>query len=101
MNDERDRTESHPDLVALLRGELTNAETLQVADHLDTCETCRADLAETAVGHALLEGRRRVLRCDRAHKMAVLHWLGQAGLADLQVQEPSLEDVYFGLKEAA
>lgn len=44
---------------------------------------------------------RRVLRCDRAHKMAVLHWLGQAGLADLQVQEPSLEDVYFGLKEAA
>ena len=24
---------------------------------------------------------RRVLRCDRAHKMAVLHWLGQAGLA--------------------
>jgi Anti-sigma-K factor rskA, C-terminal/Putative zinc-finger len=52
----------HPDLVALLRGELSNAETLDVAEHLDECEACRADLADTAVGHALLSGAGRTLQ---------------------------------------
>ncbi|MBE0587469.1 MAG: ABC transporter ATP-binding protein, partial [Hydrogenophaga sp.] len=41
------------------------------------------------------------LRCPREHKMRVLAWLGGAGLSDLQIHEPSLEDVYFGLREAA
>lgn len=36
----------------------------------------------------------------REHKMRVLQALGNAGLQDLVVHEPSLEDVYFGLKEA-
>ncbi len=50
----------HPDLVGLLRGELTNTEVIETGDHLDGCPSCRADLAETAVGHALLSsaGRR-------------------------------------------
>jgi anti-sigma-K factor RskA len=52
----------HPDLTALLRGELSNANVTQVADHLDGCEECRQDLAETAVGHALLTGATRTLR---------------------------------------
>lgn len=52
----------HPDLVALLRGELSNAETLRVAEHLDECDECRADLADTAVGHALLSGAGRTLQ---------------------------------------
>jgi hypothetical protein len=52
----------HPDLTALLRGELSNADVTEVADHLDGCEECRQDLAETAVGHALLTGTTRTLR---------------------------------------
>jgi hypothetical protein len=52
----------HPDLTALLRGELSNAGVTEVADHLDGCEECRQDLAETAVGHALLTGTTRTLR---------------------------------------
>ena len=69
---------------------------------LHALDQCRPDaLAGAALDWQPVTADQRVLRCDRAHKMAVLHWLGQAGLADLQVQEPSLEDVYFGLKEAA
>jgi hypothetical protein len=52
----------HPDLMALLRGELSNAQVTEVADHLDGCAECRQDLAETAVGHALLTGTTRTLR---------------------------------------
>lgn len=51
----------HPDLVALLRGELSNADVTEVADHLDACEECRQELADTAVGHALLTGTTRTL----------------------------------------
>lgn len=40
------------------------------------------------------------LRCPREHKMRVLAWLVNAELSDLQIHEPSLEDVYFGLREA-
>ncbi len=52
----------HPDLTALLRGELSNADVTEVADHLDHCDECRQDLADTAVGHALLTGTARSLR---------------------------------------
>lgn len=51
----------HADLMALLRGELSNAHVTEVADHLDHCEECRQDLAQTAVGHALLTGTSRTL----------------------------------------
>ena len=44
----------HLDLVALLRGELTNAETLAAEDHLAGCAACRDDLVVTVTGHALL-----------------------------------------------
>ena len=52
----------HPDLMALLRGELSNAHVTEVAVHLDHCEECLQDLAETAVGHALMTGTSRTLR---------------------------------------
>ena len=52
----------HPDLVALLRGELSHADVTEVGDHLDCCDECRHELAETAVGHALLTGTTRTLR---------------------------------------
>jgi len=51
----------HPDLMALLRGELSNAQVTEAADHLDRCEECRQELAETAVGHAMLTGTHRTL----------------------------------------
>ena len=51
----------HPDLVALLRGELSNADITEVGDHLDCCDECRHELADTAVGHALISGATRTL----------------------------------------
>ena len=41
------------------------------------------------------------LHCPREHKMAALQRLAAAGLMDLQVQEPTLEDVYFELRETS
>lgn len=52
---------THPDLLALLRGELSNAEVLDTADHLDQCESCRFDLTLTATGHALVTSSARTL----------------------------------------
>ncbi len=45
---------NHPDLFALLRGELTNTEATAAGDHLDSCVDCRSELAELAVGNSLL-----------------------------------------------
>ncbi len=53
--------EEHPDLLGLLRGELTNVQVSAVADHLDTCRECHAQLSEVAIGHALLTGASRTL----------------------------------------
>ncbi len=48
MNDD------HPDLSGLLRGDLGNAEALEVAAHAKGCGTCRDDLVDLSLGHALL-----------------------------------------------
>jgi Cu-processing system ATP-binding protein len=58
------------------------------------------------VGHAVASLMRPTpdtleVHCVREHKMAVLSLLVPAGLRDLQILEPSLEDVYFGLREEA
>ena len=52
----------HPDLSALLRAELTNAEVSAVGRHLYDCDVCRHDLVDFAVGHALLARTARTLR---------------------------------------
>lgn len=52
----------HPDLSALLRAELSNAEVSAVGRHLDDCDVCRHDLVDFAVGHALLARTARTLR---------------------------------------
>ena len=44
----------HLDLVGLLRGELGNAAAVAAGEHLASCAACQHELAETAVGHALL-----------------------------------------------
>jgi hypothetical protein len=57
-------SETHPDLVALLRGELSNAEALAAADHARACAPCRVTLVEDALGHGLLSRSRRTLGLD-------------------------------------
>ena len=45
---------THPDLFALLRGELTNAEATAAGAHVAECDECRSELPELAVGNAVL-----------------------------------------------
>ena len=51
----------HPDLLALLRGELRNPVVVEAGDHLDTCAACRSDLAELVTAHSLLSRSARTL----------------------------------------
>lgn len=44
----------HPDLMGLLRGELSNADATAAGEHLRGCDTCREDLVDASVGHGLL-----------------------------------------------
>lgn len=73
--------------------------TLQLAAQ-DLAAAQAALLHLTEVSHTVTnEGL--VLRCSRHHKMEVLtalHSLGKK-LIDIQVQEPSLEDVFFGFSD--
>ena len=53
--------ERHPDLVELLTGQLGNAAAVAVGSHLASCESCREQLGQLAVGHALLSRSARTL----------------------------------------
>jgi Cu-processing system ATP-binding protein len=86
------RSRSRMPLVFQLRAAPTWLQTL--ANELPG-QLAGADVALQQREPDLLE-----LRCPRGHKMRVLSWLASAGLSDLQIHEPSLEDVYFGLREA-
>jgi Anti-sigma-K factor rskA len=65
---------SHPDLVALLRGTLSNAESLGAGEHLTGCVACRDELAELTVGHAMLLGAVRTTgaRAPREEELPAL-----------------------------
>jgi Anti-sigma-K factor rskA, C-terminal len=56
--------EVHPDLAALLRGELGNAAACEAAVHARGCEGCRADLVDVALGHGLLTATRGTFGSD-------------------------------------
>lgn len=56
----------HPDLSALVRGEVDNDQILAAADHLDRCVECRVDLTHVVIGHALLTRTSEVMHDDRA-----------------------------------
>jgi hypothetical protein len=43
----------HVDLFGLLRGELSNVESISAGDHLADCPTCPEELWDAVVGHAL------------------------------------------------
>ena len=47
-------SDQHPDLVGLLRGELSTAQVLAAENHVRACGECRHDLLDTVTGHALL-----------------------------------------------
>ena len=57
---------SHADLTGLLRAELGTEEVSTTGEHLRGCLVCRDDLAEAAVGHALLARSARTLGPDVA-----------------------------------
>jgi Anti-sigma-K factor rskA len=61
MSDTTGSEQQHPDLLGLLRGELTNAQVAAIGGHLESCRECRDELSEVAVGHALLTGAGRTL----------------------------------------
>jgi hypothetical protein len=56
----------HTDLTGLLRGELTNELVESSRAHLQSCATCRVELVENAVGHALLARSSRTIGSDAA-----------------------------------
>jgi hypothetical protein len=58
----------HPDLAALLRGELSNAEAFETAAHARRCQTCRTDLVDLALGHGLLSAARRTVGPARVNE---------------------------------
>lgn len=60
----------HPDLVLLLRGELSNAETVAAGDHLAACTLCQEELADAVVGHALLGRAGRTLGTPSEPRLA-------------------------------
>ncbi|MBA4260557.1 MAG: copper ABC transporter ATP-binding protein [Comamonadaceae bacterium] len=65
-----------------------------------TLDRLATTLTETAaLGIERQEPQTLLLRCPQEHKMAVLQRLVAANLVDLQVREPTLEDVYFELRE--
>ena len=52
---------SHPDLTAVLRGDLPNDELLDAGRHLEGCVGCRDALLDAAVSHGLLTRASRAL----------------------------------------
>lgn len=60
----------HPDLAALLRGELTNAAALECAAHTRACRSCQDDLLDLALGHGMLSSAVRTLGPDPASEAA-------------------------------
>ena len=53
--------QEHPDLLGLVRGEVGNAEVADAGAHLERCETCRRELGDVVVGHAMLTAAARLL----------------------------------------
>lgn len=84
--------------VGELRDQLRLPLTLLLRGTPDQLQAAR-EAAGTLVDHETRAEGQLALRCERANKMALLQRLAPlaATLQDLQVQEPSLEDLYFGV----
>lgn len=86
------RAASHADLVALLRGELSNDAVGSSGAHLRSCTRCRDELVENAVGHSLLARSSRTLGPD-ATTPAPLPSVGE-----LEATDPSSSPRPLGLR---
>lgn len=62
---------THPDLLSLLRGELSNPAAAEAGDHLDDCPDCRTELAELATAHAMISRSARTLAAQAPEPLAV------------------------------
>lgn len=61
---------AHPDLAALLRGELANTAALEAATHSHSCQSCQDGLVDLALGHGMLSSAVRTLGPDLAPDLA-------------------------------
>jgi len=62
---------AHPDLAALLRGELANTAALEAATHSHSCRSCQDGLVDLALGHGMLSSAVRTLGPDPAPETAL------------------------------
>jgi hypothetical protein len=80
---------AHPDLVGLVRGELTNAEVGAADDHLTQCAQCREELIDTVVSHALLVRAGRTLGRDALPDRGSEHAGAHADVGDARPVLPA------------
>lgn len=87
--------------VSQLRQQMKMPLTITVQLAAQDLAAAQAALLHLAEVRHTITNEGLVLRCSRQHKMEVLtalHTLGKK-LIDIQVQEPSLEDVFFGFSD--
>ncbi len=84
-----------------LREQLALPLTVEVRGEAEPLQRVREQVAGAAEVHAGTDPRSLRLRCARERKMELLARLAPlaAALHDLQIHEPSLEDLYFGVRE--
>jgi len=89
--------------VPALRGEANLPLSMEVVAHSDDTEALAQALRREPFGKLTIHGRHIRFECPRDAKMTAIAALSPlAGrIADLQIQEPSLEDVFLGCTEVA
>ena len=84
--------------VPALRGEANLPLSLEVVAHSDDTQALVEALHRAPFGKLKIRGRHIVFECPREAKMSAIAALSSLSghIADLQIQEPSLEDVFLG-----
>jgi Cu-processing system ATP-binding protein len=84
--------------VQALRGEMNLPLSIEVVARADDTAPIEAVLRRAPFGELSIRGRRIAFECPRDAKMTAIATLSSLsdGIADLQIQEPSLEDVFLG-----
>jgi Cu-processing system ATP-binding protein len=87
--------------VPALRGEANLPLSIEVLAHSDDTRALEEALHRTAFGKPTIRGRHIVFECPREAKMSAIAALTplSSHIADLQIVEPSLEDVFLGCME--
>ncbi|RQH03873.1 ABC transporter ATP-binding protein [Paraburkholderia dinghuensis] len=84
--------------VPALRGEANLPLSMEIVTHSDDTRALVEALQRTPFGKLTIRGRHIVFECQREAKMLAIAALSPLSghIADLQIQEPSLEDVFLG-----